>query len=321
MKKFDVISLGELLIDFTMNGKSEQNNNLFEANPGGGPCNVLSILKNLGKKTAFIGKVGKDQFGILLKSTLEELGIDTTNLIMDSETNTTLAFVHTADDGDRSFSFYRKPGADMMLKEEEIKEDLIKEGKIFHFGSLSMTDSEVKKATKKAIHIAKANNLLISFDPNLRPPLWKDLEDAKKEIKYGLSQCDILKIADNEIQFVTGLEDYDAGINMLIKEYEIPLILLTLGKNGSRAYYKGIKVEKPGFVQNNVVDTTGAGDTFCGSILNYILDHGLDHLTKEELEEMLTISNAAASLITTKKGALCVMPTKDEIEKLIQVKQ
>lgn len=317
MKKFDVISLGELLIDFTMNGKSEQNNDLFEANPGGAPCNVLSILNNLGKKTAFIGKVGKDQFGILLKDTLDEIGIDTTNLIMDSETNTTLAFVHTAKDGDRSFSFYRKPGADMMLREEEINEEHIIMGKIFHFGSLSMTDAEVKKATQKAISIAKANKLLISFDPNLRPPLWKSLEDARKEIKYGLSQCDILKIADNEIQFVTGIEDYDAGIDMLMKEYNIPLILLTLGKNGSRAYYKGMKIQKSGFVQSNVVDTTGAGDTFCGSVLNYILEHGLDNLSKDNLEEMLTFSNAAASLITTKKGALRVMPTKDEIMKLI----
>lgn len=317
MKEYDVISLGELLIDFTMNGKSQQNNDLFEANPGGAPCNVLSILNNLGKKTAFIGKVGKDQFGLLLKNTLEEIGIETKNLVLDPETNTTLAFVHTAKDGDRSFSFYRKPGADMMLKDVEINEELIKKGKLFHFGSLSMTHSEVKKATQRAIHIAKENKLLISFDPNLRPPLWNSLEDAKKEIKYGLSQCDILKIADNEIQFITGLKDYDAGINMLIKEYDIPLILLTLGKDGSRAYCKGMVVEKPGFVQNKVVDTTGAGDTFCGCVLNYILEHGMDSLTEKELEEMLVFANAGASLITTKKGALRVMPTKDEIERLI----
>lgn len=316
-KELDVVSLGELLIDFTVNGVSEQGNQLFEANPGGAPCNVLSMLHNLGKKTSFIGKVGNDQFGLLLKRTLEEIGIGTDNLVMDNEINTTLAFVHTAPDGDRSFSFYRKPGADMMLNESEIREDIIKKARIFHFGTLSMTHEGVKKATQKALKIAKDNNLLISFDPNLRPPLWKSLDEAKDSIHYGLSQCDILKIADEELQFVTGCKTIEEGVQNLQKDYEIKLILVTMGKFGSKAFFKGMSVEKEGIIQKNTIDTTGAGDTFCACILDYVLDHGLEALTESSLRDMLTFANAAASIITTRRGAIRSMPAKEEILNLV----
>lgn len=313
-KEFDVIALGELLIDFTMNGKSEQGNNLFEANPGGAPCNVLAILRKLGKKTAFIGKVGDDQFGRLLRETIEEAGINSDNLLVDKEINTTLAFVHTFPDGDREFSFYRKPGADMMLKKEEIDEEAIAKARIFHFGTLSMTHDDVREATKKAVELAKKNGLLISLDPNLRPPLWSSLELAKEQMLAAMEYCDILKISDNEIQFVTGVEDYDEGIQIIRDRFQIPLVCLTLGKEGSRAYYKDLCVEVPGFVQEKVVDTTGAGDTFCGCVLNYVLEHGMKDLNEDNLKEMLTFANAAASLITTKKGAIRSMPEKEEIE-------
>lgn len=315
-KDMDVIALGELLIDFTMNGVSNQGNQLFEANPGGAPCNVLAMLNKLGKKTAFIGKVGQDQFGKLLKHTLDEIEIDTSHLYMDETVNTTLAFVHTFPDGDREFSFYRKPGADMMLNESEITEEFIKKSKVFHFGTLSMTDEGVRNATKKALKIAKENNLIITFDPNLRPPLWSSLDLAKEQMEYGFEFCDILKISDNEIQFVSGLEDYDEGIHYLQNKYHIPLIVLTLGKEGSRAYYKDMKVEAEGFQQSNTVDTTGAGDTFCGCTLNYILEHSMEDLTAVQLKEMLTFANAAASLITTKKGAIRSMPEKNEVLEL-----
>ncbi|MDE6053733.1 MAG: carbohydrate kinase, partial [Lachnospiraceae bacterium] len=198
MEKYDVVALGELLIDFTENGVSGQGNPLFEANPGGAPCNVLAMLSKLGDNTAFIGKVGKDFFGEQLKSAITEVGINADNLYMDEEVHTTLALVHTYPDGDRDFSFYRNPGADMMLREEELNEDLLKNTKIFHFGTLSMTDEGVRGATKKAIEIAKESGAVISFDPNLRPPLWKSLDDAKEQTAYGLSKCDILKISDNE---------------------------------------------------------------------------------------------------------------------------
>lgn len=317
-KELDVVSLGELLIDFTMNGVSEQGNQLFEANPGGAPCNVLSMLRNLGKKTSFIGKVGNDQFGFLLKKTLEEIGIGTDNLVIDNEVGTTLAFVHTTQDGDRSFSFYRKPGADMMLNESEIREDIIKKAKIFHFGTLSMTDEGVKKATEKALKIAKDNNLLISFDPNLRQPLWRSLSEAKECIKFGLSQCNILKIADEELEFVTGCTTIEDGVQYLQKSYNIDLILVTMGRYGSKAFYRGISVEKEGIIQKNTIDTTGAGDTFCGCILNFVLEHGLEDLSESSLIDMITFANVAASIITTRRGAIRSMPSKKEILNFIQ---
>ena len=316
-KKYDVIALGELLIDFTMNGQSEQGNNMFEACPGGAPCNVLALLNKMGKKTAFIGKVGKDQFGTLLRDTITEAGIDASNLMVDENVNTTLAFVHTFPDGDREFSFYRNPGADMMLTADEVNPEVVKDTKGFHFGTLSMTHEGVREATKKAVETAKANGCLVSFDPNLRPPLWSSLDLAKEQMEYGFGKCDILKISDNEIQFVSGKEDYDEGIAYLQETYNIPLILLTMGKDGSRAYYKGMRVERPGF-SVKAIETTGAGDTFCGSSLNYLVDHDFENLTEEQLGEMLTFANAAAALVTTKKGAIKAMPVKEEVLELIQ---
>lgn len=317
MKKYDVTALGELLIDFTENGVSGQGNPLFEANPGGAPCNVLAMLTKLGHKTAFIGKVGDDFFGKQLKEAIEEVGIDSTGLCMDKEIHTTLAMVHIYPDGDRDFSFYRNPGADMMLKESEVKEELIKESKLFHFGTLSMTHEDVRKATKKAIQIAEEAGDIISFDPNLREPLWNSLDEAKEQILYGLSHCHILKISDNEIQWLTGQEDYTDGVKWILERYQIPLILVSMGKEGSRAYYGGKMVEVKPFIQKNTIETTGAGDTFCGCVLHYICEHGLENLTEENLFEMLQFANAAASIITTRKGALRVMPEEKEIAGLL----
>ena len=314
MKKYDVTALGELLIDFTSNGISSQWNPLFEANPGGAPCNVLAMLQKLGKKTAFIGKVGNDIFGKMLREKVAATGIDINALLVDEKVNTTLAFVQTLADGDREFSFYRNPGADMMLTASEIDEEKIRDSKIFHFGTLSMTAEGVEEATKKAIAIAKESGCILSFDPNLRLPLWNSEEKAKEMISYGLSICDILKISDNEIEFMTGTTDIDAGIAKIQEEYNIPLIFATLGKDGSKAYYKDMCVYVEGFANPATIETTGAGDTFCANALNFVLEHGMDSLTEENLKELLTYANAAASLITTRKGALCVMPTKKEIE-------
>lgn len=318
MKKYDVVALGELLIDFTENGLSAQGNPMLEANPGGAPCNVLAMLNKLGKKTAFIGKVGDDNFGHMLAKTVEESGTDVTNLLFDKKVGTTLAFVHTKEDGDREFSFYRNPGADMMLKKEEVMEDVIRAGRIFHFGTLSSTHPGVREATRHALEVAKDAGLLISFDPNLREPLWDSLEDARAEIAYGLSKCDILKISDNEMEFMTGTDDYTKGVEILRETYDIPLIFVTLGKDGSRAYYKDLIVEVAPFLQEHTIETTGAGDTFEACALNYVLEHGLDDLTENDLKELLTFANAGASLITTRKGALRVMPAKDEVCGLIK---
>ena len=318
MKTIDVTALGELLIDFTQDGTSEQGNSLFEANPGGAPCNVLAMLSKLGHKTAFIGKVGNDSFGKELKRVLEEVGIDAANLYMDDEVHTTLAMVHTYPDGDRDFSFYRNPGADMMLTEEDIPEDLIRNSKIFHFGTLSMTHEGVRNATIRALEIAKKSGCITSFDPNLRPPLWDSLETAKEQVLYGLQFCDILKISDNEIQWLTGKEDYTDGVNWILDRYDIPLILVSMGKEGSRAYYKGKMVEAAPFLQKNTIETTGAGDTFGGCVLHFALEHGLEGLTEDNLTDMLRFANAAAALITTKKGALRVMPSREEIEAIMK---
>ena len=315
---FDVTALDELLIDFTENGTSSQGNPLMEANPGGAPCNVLAMLERLGKKTAFIGKVGKDMFGNQLKAAVEEVGIDTRNLIMDENVHTTLAFVHTYPDGDRDFSFYRDPGADMMLTKDEVQKDLIENSRIFHFGTLSSTHEGVREATRHAIELAKEAGCIITFDPNLRPPLWKSLDDARKEIEYGMTKCDVLKISDNEVEFLFGTTDYDKGAAMIREKYNIPLVLITMGKDGSRAYYKDLRVEAAPFLQENTIETTGAGDTFCASTLNYVLEHGLEDLTEENLKELLTFANAAASLITTRKGALRVMPSRQEVLDFIE---
>ncbi|MDO4188560.1 MAG: carbohydrate kinase [Lachnospiraceae bacterium] len=315
--KIDVVALGELLIDFTEYGKSSQGNKLFEANPGGAPCNVLAMLQKLNKSTAFIGKIGDDQFGRMLCETISSLGIGADGLVFDSKIPTTLAFVGKNAEGDREFSFYRNPGADMMLNKDEIKEEIISNAKIFHFGTLSMTHESVREATLSAIKIAKENGAIISLDPNLRELLWDSLDDAKKQMKEALKYCDVLKISDNEIEFLTGVSDFDEGVNIIRKDYNIPLICVTMGKEGSIAYYKDIKVVADGFYQENVVDTTGAGDTFCGCVLSYICEKGLNDLSADMLSEMITFANAAASLVTTKAGAIKSMPELSDIQLLI----
>lgn len=309
---YDVTALGELLIDLTQNGMSEQGNPILEANPGGAPCNVLACLSKHGHKTAFIGKVGKDGFGEQLTKGLVETGISTEGLQYDTQVHTTLAVVHTYADGDRDFSFYRNPGADMMLKAEEVDEKIIKNSKIFHFGSLSMTDQPVRSAHLHALKIAEEAGCLRSYDPNLRPPLWPNLEVAKENILELMAHCDILKISDNEIQWLSGKEDYDEGIAWLRSQFDIPLIFLTLGKDGSRAYCGNVRTQQAGF-KLNTIETTGAGDTFFGSVLHQILEKGFRPYTKEELDEMLRFANAAAALVTTRRGALRVMPSAEEI--------
>lgn len=317
-KRFDVVALGELLIDFTENGLSGQGNALFEANPGGAPCNVLAMLKKLGRSCAFIGKVGEDMFGHLLRDVAAEAGICMDYLVFDKDVRTTLAFVKTFPNGDRDFSFYRNPGADMMLTEEELPVDAISDCRIFHFGTLSMTHKEVRKATCKAIDTAKQSGALLSFDPNLRPPLWSDLEEARAQIKYGLSRCDILKIADNELEFMTGETDYDRGVAILRSKYpNIRLFNVTAGAEGSYSYYEDQRVFVPACKLGGVIETTGAGDTFCACVLNYILEHGLDGLTTNDLTQMLRFANSAAYLITTRKGAICSMPERGQVEAIL----
>ena len=325
---YDVAALGELLIDMTDNGRSGQGNVLYEANPGGAPCNVLSMLKKLGHTVGFIGKVGDDIFGHELKSVLEEVGIDTKGLVIDKDVRTTLAFVKTFEDGDRDFSFYRNPGADMMLDKDEVNADIIRNSKIFHFGTLSMTHPVVRAATLFALDQAKAAKALISFDPNIREPLWNSMDEAREQVLKGLEYCDILKISDNEIQWLTGIDDYADGVKWILSRYPARLVTVSLGKNGSMAFYRKdasssdyVMASADPFLQEDTIETTGAGDTFNGCILHDICQKGLDDLTADDLEKMLIFANAAASIITTRRGALYVMPEKDEIEELIRTRR
>lgn len=323
-REYDVTALGELLVDFTENGVSGQGNLLFEANPGGAPCNLLAMLAKLGKKTSFIGKVGDDFLGRHLGKVIAQAGIDSGNLIKDGEVPTTLAFVHNGADGDRDFSFYRNPGADMCLSVEDIGgacEDRIASSKIFHFGSLSMTHKKVRAATVKALGIAKKAGCLISFDPNLRMVLWASQQEAMEQISAGMGWCDILKISDNEIRWFTGMQDFDEGVYFLQEHYKIPLILLSMGRDGSRAYFGKLREEVASYPQKNTVETTGAGDTFCACALYYILEHGIHGLSECGLREMLSFANAAAAVITTRKGALRVMPSREEIEAVLKGEQ
>ena len=318
-KQFDVVALGELLVDFTQNGVSGQGNLLFEANPGGAPANVLAMLRKLGKRCAFIGKVGKDSFGDMLAKTVEEAGIDIRGLRRDADIPTTLAVVHTFPNGDRDFSFYRKPGADILLRADELDETLLKDCRIFHFGTLSLTDEPCKSATVKAYELAKAAGALISFDPNLRPPLWKSEADAKAAIEWGLQRCDILKISDNEIEFMTGETDFDKGAAILKERFpQIRLLNVTAGGDGSFSYYGDKRVFVPACKLGGVIETTGAGDTFCASVLNFVLENGLDELTEKDMTAMLRFANTAAYIVTTKKGAIRSMPEREQVEELLK---
>ena len=318
MKTFDVVALGELLIDFTENGLSDQGNPLLEANPGGAPCNVLAMLAKLGRRTAFIGKVGKDMFGAQLRQVTEDAGICMDYLLEDEQVHTTLAFVKTFPNGDRDFSFYRNPGADMMLTAQELPRELIRDTGIFHFGTLSMTHPEVREATKMAVALAREGGARISFDPNLRPPLWTSLEEAREQIDWGLDHSDVVKIADNELEFMTGETDFDKGAQKLRARHPaLKLLNVTAGADGSYSYFGERRVYVPAFRLGGTIETTGAGDTFCACVLNFVLEHGLEELTEDDLYAMLRFANAAAYLVTTKKGAIRSMPAKEQVQELL----
>ena len=313
----DVVALGELLIDFIRDGDGTDGNPAYEANPGGAPGNVLAMLAKLDRSTAFIGKVGDDGFGRQLQSALQRAGIGAQGLVFDRAAHTTLAFVHVSPGGERDFTFYREGGADTRLTAEEVNAGLLRNCRIFHYGTLSMTDEPALSATKYALAEAKAAGALLSFDPNYRPPLWKDEGRAKDAARYGIGHCDILKIADDELFWLTGEPGCDEGVEALAKYSSAKIVFVTRGARGSTAYYGGRRVSVPAFTDLNPVDTTGAGDAFCGCALSFLLEHGLSGLTDGQLTELLRSANAGAGLVTTKKGALASMPDRAEIEALL----
>ena len=311
---YDVVALGELLVDFTPCGVSAQELPVYQANPGGAPCNVLSMLSRLGRRTAFIGKVGHDMFGKMLRRTLQEEGIDDSGLVSSREVNTTLAFVQIDEHGDRDFSFYRNPGADMKLTSGEVDMALVENTRVFHFGTISMTHGDVRRATRHAVSHAREKGALVSFDPNLRPPLWPSLELAREQMRYGCGACSVMKIEVEELLFLTGCSSMKEGLDALKREFgNLRLILVTGGREGSWASYGDTLVYQPTFLKVNTIDTTGAGDALFGACLDWILETGLENLTEGQLADMLLFANAAASIVTTRKGAIRSMPNRVEV--------
>ena len=314
-KKYDVVALGEILIDFTPCGESEVGQSLFEQNPGGAPANVLTALSKFDRKTAFIGKVGKDMHGRFLKEVLAENEISTEGLVEDETVFTTLAFVGLSDTGERSFSFARKPGADTCLRLDELKSELIFESKVFHIGSLSLTTEPVKSATLKALEIARNAGSVISYDPNYRAPLWETKEDAIREMRSVLPFVDVMKLSDEETELLTGIKEPEGTAKKLI-EQGVKIVAVTLGADGTliatiegSTYVPAYKV--------NVVDTTGAGDSFWGGFLHKLLeaDKPLEEISLEEAKEFAKFGNAVASLCVEKRGAIPAMPTLEEVMK------
>lgn len=312
---YDVTAIGELLIDFTPVGLSEQKRPLFEQNPGGAPANVLACLSRLGRATAFIGKVGADQFGYSLKATLEQVGVSTHGLVMTDTCHTTLAFVHLNDQGDRSFSFYRNPGADLLLEPGELSYNLIDDCQIFHFGSVSMTADPSRQATLAAVRYAREQGKLVSYDPNLRLMLWPSPESARIAILHAMPLADILKISEEELLFLTGESDLGRGADHLLRHYDLKLILITLGPKGAYARTRGCEAWRPAY-DVKTVDTTGAGDAFTGGFLYQLLVSGkpVGALSEADLTAFLAFANATGSLATTRKGAIPALPTLGEVE-------
>lgn len=315
---YDVVALGELLIDFTPLGESDRGYPVFECNPGGAPTNVLACLAKLGKRTAFIGKVGDDDFGRFLHTVLVERGISTKGLVFDSEVTTTLAFVHLQPDGERSFSFFRNPGADTRLQPEDVNEALF-DAQIFHFGSLSLTHEPARSATLAGLELARRRNLLVSYDPNLRPLLWPNLEEARTRILSVMDQVDIVKLSREELEFLTGSNDLERSSDRFRQEYGIRMLLVTLGREGCWYRVGDLSGYIPGFEVNSI-DTTGAGDAFLGGMLFQVLqrDKDLEEWTAEEMDESVTFANAVGALVTTRRGAIPAMPTLSEVQELLE---
>ncbi len=311
---YDVVALGELLIDFAPQSVNEAGFPTLSANPGGAPGNFLAALNKYDCKTAMIGKVGDDMFGRLLIKTLQNAGIETKGVLMDKNQFTTLAFVSLDESGNRDFSFARKPGADTCLTPDEIDESLIADARVFHFGTLSLTNEPAASATRKAVELAKAHGLTISLDPNLRKPLWKSEADAKAAIEWSLHKADIVKISDEEIEFLWGLTPEEGG-KKLLNEYGVSLAYITLGPKGCYAVTasRHITVNSPSGVQ--VIDTTGAGDIFGGSAMSQFLQYkkSPSDLTEEELTQIVRFACTAASLSTQKHGGITSVPDKQEV--------
>ena len=305
----DVVALGELLIDFTCVSADTEGYPTMAAHPGGAPANFLAALSKFGASTALIGKVGTDAFGKLLMGTLQKAGIEIRGLIAAEDVFTTLAFVTLDETGNREFSFSRKPGADTCLSFEEIDLSLIDEAKVFHFGTLSLTDEPARTATYKAVEYAKKAGKLITYDPNLRKPLWRDLEEAKKQLIWGLTKADVVKISDEEVEFLFGL-GVEEGADYILETFGVKLVFVTCGADGCYYKNKNASGHVPSLSGIKVVDTTGAGDIFGGSAVWKLLQFGSapETLTDAQLQETVRFACTSAGLSTTKNGGISSVP-------------
>lgn len=305
----DVVAMGELLIDFTCQSIDDDGYPIMAAHPGGAPANFLAALAKYGAKTALLGKVGNDTFGKMLSGTLKKVGIDTRGLIMSEDVFTTLAFVTLDETGNREFSFARKPGADTCITFEELNLSLIDEAKVFHFGTLSLTDEPALSTTVRAVAYAKSKGKLITYDPNLRKPLWRSMEEAREKMLWGLGQADVVKISDEEVRFLFGLGVQD-GAKHILEHYGVKLVFVTCGAEG--CFFKNANAE--GMVSSlqgiKAVDTTGAGDIFGGSAVWKLLSTGIspERLEEKQLQEVVTFACTAAGLSVTRFGGISSVP-------------
>ncbi len=311
----DVVALGEVLIDFASRGTDANGYPLMQALPGGAPANFLAALTKYGKSTAFLGKVGDDTFGHLLVGTVKDAGIETRGIVVDPTVFTTLAFVTFDASGDRSFAFARKPGADTRLTWEEVDRKLIDDAKVFHFGTLSLTDEPVRTTTRKCVAYAKESGKLITCDPNLRKPLWRSDEEAREQILWSLQQADVVKISDDEVDFLWSCTP-EEGADKLLNEFGVSLAMVTLGPKGCLLKTKNAfcQVTSP---KVSPVDTTGAGDIFGGSAVSRLLelDKPIGSLTAEDLRDIGAFASTAASLSTETPGGIPSIPEKDAVRK------
>lgn len=316
IKKNGIMSLGEALIDFI---PLDKENITYQKSPGGAPANVAVGVARLGAKSTFLGKVGDDVLGRFLLETLQSYQVNTRAMILTDEARTGVVFVTLAENGERSFEFFITPSADVFLREEEVKEDLFKENKVFHFGSISLIHDPVRTATKKAVRLAKENGIIVSYDPNLRLSLWNDEDIAKETILAMMSEVDVVKISEEELEFLTGETDMDAGIAAM-KSYNIPVLVITLGEKGSYAVVKGEKAYTPA-MKVEAVDTTGAGDAFVSGLLYCLNEYvgTISNLTVEVVAKMTAFASVSGALAASEKGAMTALPTIEKVREHLEM--
>lgn len=317
----DAVALGELLIDFTPVKVADSEKLHFVLNPGGAPGNVMVAMQKLGAQTAFIGKVGKDNFGEVLRDTLMREGVNVEGLAVDETVPTTLAFVTLDDEGDRSFTFYRSPGADIMLTSSDVPVSMLEQVSILHFGSISLTHSPSKEATMFAVEKAKELGKVISYDPNYRPPLWNGEQEAVEQMKWGLSQADIVKVSEEEMELLTGIADIEKGSRELVS-LGACIVLVSAGEKGAYYATADFTGHVPAY-KVNTIDTNGAGDTFFAAMLYQLKGKNraeLEKISKEEWEAYIDFANAAGAITTTRSGAIPALPTLAEVEECMQTK-